>query len=867
MESINNKLPFFLVFITFILLSFTQKVTTGVEEYVIQFFNTLQTAPQEKLYLHLDKPYYAAGDSIWFKGYLVNATTHTSDLPDNFIYIELIDRKDSTIYRKKIKRINDIFQGNIPISANFPAGEYLIRSYSTWMRNTGEDFFYTRKIKIANSIDVTILSAIEYIQSENGDSNIKVHFSNNENTPFEQVKINYSLFYNNKKIKDKTVTSDNEGNIFIPYNKKDITSGSYIKTKFVNSDYTYEKTFFLPDSSQEFSMTFFPEGGNLLAGISQQVAFKCQQSNGYGKDISGVIVNMKGDTITSFKTEHDGMGVVMLYPVKGEQYIAKTDSSEKQFNLPLPLAEGFTLSVTQVKEILNYQIKATPETTWPDSLFIAAHTRGFPILLALVSKENPSGIINLSNISEGITHFLLIDKNGTPISQRLAFIYPDQVPAWNISCTPKNYSKREKISMQISLNAPDGVPLNGDFSIAVTDNKTVKPDTIANNILSNLLLTSDLKGYIDNPGYYFTRKSRKALRGLDLIMLTHGWSRFNISNLKEKPVINPEFFIEKGQFISGKINNFIGRAAKEATVTALEMKSLTVKEIKTNAKGEFYLDGIDYQDSTTIIIQARTKRGFALVTIEPDQETIPEKKLKIPFHENSLSQINDDYLFNTREKYYYEGGTRVYNLKEVIVKGKRSEDRQAEAESIWADYSMTPEMLSKSVLRTADDLLRHAYPNRPEEAPLVVVDDMPCWEDDFILSTIAVEDIKTFVLYKDQTKCRFGSPGKKGPAVVITLKPEAMNRRTQGIAWLKTLGYTQMAEFYNPVYDTPEKKTDNKPDLRTTIYWSPSLKFDAEGKALVEFYTSDSPSSYNVEIEGITTEGKVCRYQQVLPQN
>lgn len=866
MGNMNNKLLLFLMFTIFTFLSFTQKVAIDAEEYVVQFFKTLQTAPQEKLYLHIDKPYYAAGDSIWFKGYLVNATTHTGNLPGNFIYVELIDRKDSIVYRKKIKRTNDIFQGNIPLSANFAAGDYLIRSYSTWMRNIGDDFFYTRKIKIANSIDISIRSAIEYIQSENGDTNIKIHFTDTEDKPFERTKIKCTLCYNSKKIKDKTITSDSEGNIYMPYDKNNITAGSYIKTEFLNSDYIYEKTFFLPDSTQKFDLAFLPEGGNFLANTSQQVAFKCQQSDGHGKNISGVILTQQGDTVTPFKTEHDGMGVFAIYPNKDEQYIAKIDSSEQKFNLPLPLAKGFALSIIQVKETLRYQIKSTPETTWPDTLFLVAHTRGYPILLTVVSEENSSGSINLNNISEGITHFLLIDKNGIPISQRLTFIYPDSQPVWNVSCNQKNYAKREKVSMQISLNTPDGTPLSGDFSIAVTDNKTVKPDTMANNILSDLLLTSDLKGYIGNPGYYFTRKDRKVLRNLDLLMLTHGWSRFNISNFKQTPEINPQFFIEKGQFISGKINNFIGKAAKEANVTAFETKSLTVKEIKTNEKGEFYVDGIDYVDSTTIIIQARTKRGFAMVTIQPDEETIPEKKIKIPFRSDSLSQINDDYLFKTREKYYYEGGIRVYNLKEVIVKGKRSEDRKAEAESVWSDYSMTSEMLSKSVLRTAEDLLRHSYPNRPEEAPLVVVDDMPCWEDDFILSTIAVEDIKSFVLYKDQTKCRFGSPGKKGPAIIITLKPEAMNRRTQGIAWLKTLGYTQMAEFYNPAYDTPEKKADNKPDLRTTIYWNPALKLDSVGKTSIEFYTSDFPSSYNVEIEGITKEGKACRYMQPLQQ-
>lgn len=776
-----------LTFFLLVFLSFSMKTTLLTEDHVVQFFKTLETAQQEKIHLHLDKPYYAAGDSIWFKGYLVSATTHFPNMPDNFIYVELINQQDTIVFRSKIKRTDETFKGSIPLPANFRPGQYILRSYTNWMRNAGEDFFYFRKLQIGNSIEKDTLS----------------------------------LSKNKEAAKKNTTTA-----------------------------------------SPDFSLTFFPEGGNLLPDIYQQVAFKCQQADGYSKEITGVILSAEGDTVTTFNTEHDGMGSVSIYPEAGKTLIAKVDGADRVFNLPAPQNEGLSISMVQAKEELHYLIKSSPGYVWTDSLFLIAHTRGFPVLLAPLTKENASGTIKLSTFAAGITHFLLVNQDGKPISQRLLFVYPSHLPSCQFTCDKSSYSKREKVTMQLELENPSA---NGNFSLSITDNKTVKPDSLANNIVSNLLLTSDLKGYIDSPGYYFRVKDKKRLRDLDLLMLTHGWSRFPIENLQKEPEITPQYFLEKGQFVSGRIENFIGKAAKEAKIIAIAPQHEIINEATTNEKGEFLVDGIDYQDSTVFVIQARTKKGLAFVSIDPDEETTPERKIKIPYKDIPDIQINDNYLFNTREKYYYEGDTKVYNLDEVVIEGKTSEKKQEEARRAWADHSYSPQMLKMSLLRTGEDLLNNAYPNRDKDiAPLVVVDKMCYWEDNYILGSLDVKDIETFDLYKDQGRSEFGSPGKPGPAIVITLRPGAMRRKTLGVAWLKTLGYTKGGEFYHPVYDTPEKQSSNIPDLRTTIYWNPNLVVDSTGKATVEFFTSDSPATYNAELEGINEKGEIYSVRKLI---
>ena len=258
--------------------------------------------------------------------------------------------------------------------------------------------------------------------------------------------------------------------------------------------------------------------------------------------------------------------------------------------------------------------------------------------------------------------------------------------------------------------------MKGFFSLSITDNNSVFMDSLSGNIYSELLLVSDLKGFIENPGWYFKEKSRKAIRGLDLLMLTHGWSRFEVNPFTEQSHV-PAYFVEKGQYISGRILNFWGKEAKEAAIVAVDPVNNLVRSLESDEKGCFLLDGIDYCDSTTFVIQARSKKGLAVVDIKMDEETIPVVKNKNLFPD-SLFVFNPHYLSSAIDA----GGMRVINLEDVVIEGKRSQTAKEKAERVWADYSMTEEMLGKSVSRTAKDLFRNAMGAADISDPLVVID-------------------------------------------------------------------------------------------------------------------------------------------------
>ena len=860
-----------------VLLYFSSLSAQTMQDTIIANFSLMERIPKEKLYLHLDKPFYGAGEKIWFKGYLVNATTHQDNSQSNFIITELINRSDSIVERKKIRRDSLGFHNAFTLPATLPAGDYYLRGYSNWMLNEDPDFFFSRNIKIGNSIDNTIVSSIEYQQEDDTHYTAKIKFTSNVQAVFENTTIKY-LYLENGKIKNKGKKKTDE-NGWISISLPDLKSPAArrIEVEFDDPQYIYKRTFHLPVFTNDFDVKFFPEGGALLSIPHQNVAFKAQGADGFSKEVEGFLFNSKGDTLTNFRSEHNGMGIFTMNPVNNETYyvtVRTNDSITKRFDLPAIEPKGISIAMSHYKQEIRYEIQKTEATEWPQKLFLLAHTRGKLAILQPINPKRTFGKMNDSLFTEGITHFMLIDEQGNALSERLIFV-PDHKPnQWQITADQPTYGKREKVSLQIAAKDNEGNPVEGTFSVSITDRKSIQPDSLADNILSNLLLTSDLKGYVEDPAYYFLNQDARTLRSIDYLMMTHGWRRHKMENVLRTPSLNFTNYIEKGQTISGRIMGFFGANVKKGPICVLAPKYNIIATTETNEKGQFIVN-TSFRDSTTFLVQARTKKGFAGVDILMDPPQYPVATHKAPYF-NGATTFMEDYLMNTRDQYYMEGGMRVYNLKEVTVTAKRE---RPSSKSIYTGgintYTVEEDRLQgygQTAFDAASRLPSVTITNGSEihirnnsEPAIIVIDDIVYEDASDILKDIQVSDMSSISLLRGADAVILG-PRASGGAVVITLKdPRNLPARpAQGIITYTPLGYSESVEFYHPTYDTPEKKNAQRSDFRSTVYWNPELRLDAEGKATIEYYTPDSTAPEDIIIEGVDKNGKVCRILQTI---
>ena len=860
-----------------VLLYFSSLSAQTMQDTIIANVSLMERIPKEKLYLHLDKPFYGAGEKIWFKGYLVNATTHQDNSQSNFIITELINRSDSIVERKKIRRDSLGFHNAFTLPATLPAGDYYLRGYSNWMLNEDPDFFFSRNIKIGNSIDNTIVSSIEYQQEDDTHYTAKIKFTSNVQAVFENTTIKY-LYLENGKIKNKGKKKTDE-NGWISISLPDLKSPAArrIEVEFDDPQYTYKRTFHLPVFTNDFDVKFFPEGGALLSIPHQNVAFKAQGADGFSKEVEGFLFNSKGDTLTNFRSEHNGMGIFTMNPVDNETYyvtVRTNDSITKRFDLPAIEPKGISIAMSHYKQEIRYEIQKTEATEWPQKLFLLAHTRGKLAILQPINPKRTFGKMNDSLFTEGITHFMLIDEQGNALSERLIFV-PDHKPnQWQITADQPTYGKREKVSLQIAAKDNEGNPVEGTFSVSITDRKSIQPDSLADNILSNLLLTSDLKGYVEDPAYYFLNQDARTLRSIDYLMMTHGWRRHKMENVLRTPSLNFTNYIEKGQTISGRIMGFFGANVKKGPICVLAPKYNIIATTETDEKGQFIVN-TSFRDSTTFLVQARTKKGFAGVDILMDPPQYPVATHKAPYL-NGAATFMEDYLMNTRDQYYMEGGMRVYNLKEVTVTAKRE---RPSSKSIYTGgintYTVEEDRLQgygQTAFDAASRLPSVTITNGSEihirnnsEPAIIVIDDIVYEDASDILKDIQVSDMSSISLLRGADAVILG-PRASGGAVVITLKdPRNLPARpAQGIITYTPLGYSESVEFYHPTYDTPEKKNAQRSDFRSTVYWNPELRLDAEGKATIEYYTPDSTAPEDIIIEGVDKNGKVCRILQTI---
>lgn len=779
--------------------------------------------------------------------------------------------------RKKIRRDSLGFHNAFTLPATLPAGDYYLRGYSNWMLNEDPDFFFSRNIKIGNSIDNTIVSSIEYQQEDDTHYTAKIKFTSNVQAVFENTTIKY-LYLENGKIKNKGKKKTDE-NGWISISLPDLKSpvARRIEVEFDDPQYIYKRTFHLPVFTNDFDVKFFPEGGALINIPHQNVAFKAQGADGFSKEIEGFLFNSKGDTLTNFRSEHNGMGIFTMNPVNNETYyvtVRTNDSITKRFDLPAIEPKGISIAMSHYKQEIRYEIQKTEATEWPQKLFLLAHTRGKLAILQPINPKRTFGKMNDSLFTEGITHFMLIDEQGNALSERLIFV-PDHKPnQWQITTDQPTYGKREKVSLQIAAKDSEGNPVEGTFSVSITDRKSIQPDSLADNILSNLLLTSDLKGYVEDPAFYFLNQDARTLRSIDYLMMTHGWRRHKMENVLRTPSLNFTNYIEKGQTISGRIMGFFGANVKKGPICVLAPKYNIIATTETDEKGQFIVN-TSFRDSTTFLVQARTKKGFAGVDILMDPPQYPVATHKAPYF-NGATTFMEDYLMNTRDQYYMEGGMRVYNLKEVTVTAKRE---RPSSKSIYTGgintYTVEEDRLQgygQTAFDAASRLPSVTITNGSEihirnnsEPAIIVIDDIVYEDASDILKDIQVSDMSSISLLRGADAVILG-PRASGGAVVITLKdPRNLPARpAQGIITYTPLGYSESVEFYHPTYDTPEKKNAQRSDFRSTVYWNPELRLDAEGKATIEYYTPDSTAPEDIIIEGVDKNGKVCRILQTI---
>ncbi|MDR2627986.1 MAG: hypothetical protein LBC40_08145, partial [Dysgonamonadaceae bacterium] len=356
-----------------------------------------------------------------------------------------------------------------------------------------------------------------------------------------------------------------------------LPEGNYILRAYtgilygMDEDYFFHKNIYLrssvPDETKEadvlredYDLSFFPEGGNLLEGVACKIAFKSIKTNGLAENVRGSIHDNEGKiALPAFQSLYKGMGHFVLKPEPGKTYYAVVENDQqivKKFPLPVAVKNASAISVQGIGDTVRVLVNRSPDIPGSDSLFLIIHSRGIVEYATPWNFSVPYLNLKKSDFPSGILQVLLLDKDYNPLSERALFCLNDDQADLSLEMNQEHFSAREQILVDLKLRDKKNQPLTGNFSVSITDKARSQIDTTSN-ILTYFLLTSDLRGYIENPAFYLERNNPLSIEALDNLMLTQGWRRYNMPEIAKGNWEASRGFIESGQEISGSVKGLI----------------------------------------------------------------------------------------------------------------------------------------------------------------------------------------------------------------------------------------------------------------------------------------------------------------------
>jgi hypothetical protein len=853
---------------------------------LVNLYSQLLIYPHEKVYLQTDRPYYVSGEKIWFRAFALHASTLTPTASSRYVYVELISPVDTVVLRSQIRMDTlKMFYGALTLPESLPEGEYRIRAYTRYMENTGEAYFYSRPVYIADPNSAKVETEVKFDYGQNDRIGLNLNFRNAQTKEIlRSPKV--ELSQGNTPL-HKTLTSDKDGLITDNFEVKQDPASRTVLINYKDGHNSFGKYIRIPQEDTKPDISFYPEGGNLLAGQPNRVAFKALLPNGNPAVLKGTVYNSKDIAQATFATLHDGMGAFTLQPQVGETYYAhyEYEGLSAEVKLPNSQTDICGLQTRWKGDSLKVRVNKSGTVSNSENYYLLMHYQGVPFYFHAWDFSKQELSFSNEKFPTGVIHFLLLTHDFKPVSERLVFNNRSDEDTLQIHSDKSRYAMREKVLLDISLpeGAKDSIPAT--FAISVTDDKDVKLDTTTN-LRAEILLSSELEGHIAYPAWYFGT-DKEVKEAADLLMLTHGWRRYNVVEALQGKLQKPTIMPETSQSLSGVLKKPTGRVYPTGKIQIAAVGYKYSEATESDEQGRFEFNEFEFPEGTAYQFVSYTKEKTDEIEVCPDAISYP--KVSIPWvynQENIANQLAtqqgktefNDYVIKANRKYTIENGTRRIDLPELTVKARKKEqvkrfDNKTDALR-EPDKCISVEDIIRETPASFDDLFMR-IPGVQEitekgvmflHGPAkIVLNDMAIEYQD-LGPRVHISDIAQVDVYSGYGVTKWNVPSVGSyTAIILTTWPPGYNpyeKKMTNIRNVIPLGYQIPVEFYSPKYDTPDMRNSPKADLRSTIYWKPNLLLNRNKSTPVEFYTADSPTTYSVVVEGIGTGRKLMYYRK-----
>lgn len=855
--------------------------------------------PQEKVYLHLDNTCYFLGDTLWYKGYVMRSDRGTLTDLSKILYVELLTPDGYSVERQQLEMEDGTAHGMFVLKDTLYAGYYELRAYTRWMLNFGQ-------------------------------------------CEYPHVRISEDLFYSKKMAKEFFRDYEKLYSRVFPVYDKPEEAGDFVKDMTLRPMRRYYKT---PKKKKpEVDLRFYPEGGDLVAGTACRVALELNGED--GQHLGGMELSVRdkdGKVEAVCRTDERGRTTFRLPDVSEDAdyraaFTYKGYGYEEE--LPEVETEGCALAVTVGDSVVEAVVQAvgvdSPVALHVMSGGVSRFYRTLPVSLLSsggvdVADGAASGCrtcrmaIPLDSLPTGVNQLTVFDGKGRIYADRLFFVnhHDYDAPRLAVSGICQSYEPFDSITLHLQLADPaDSL---SSLSLAVRNRET-EEDTYDNGtILTEMLLACEIKGFVENPGYYFESDDSLHRQALDRLMMVQGWRRYKWREMADVERFAPAWLPEKFQTIGGCVNRSerqnidfkkISNLKKEVNVWAMFTQGPETFELKQQTKdGSFYMPMPKiYGDCMMFLSAAKLKKGTDYIRKMrqkgfTDEEAWPDYYVKLDlFHPHFAHPYSfyQDMSPRDLEPFAHEdslvrGAFDGRVLPSVTVRTRRNGLRRYDpakpavvidaydAYNMMADYGLADVpfyYLSSPAVSTLvsflfvgdmnkyrDYFLRttfNAWPNRLWDKPVMPgtpTHPVPDW-----LSRGEFEKFRSlsllerFYIYTDYVPREMGSwkyRQDNQPEVIVGMQLRPNGEYFPSCRDRRYLwhGYAVCDDFYSPDYS--RRPLPGTEDYRRTLLWMPEVKFDAKGSATVRLYNNSKRTTVSVEAVGVTDSGRYMQYNNV----
>lgn len=894
-----KKISFFILFASLSLSLIAQSRQPSVNiNTIVERTNTLATQlPFEKVYMHFDKPYYAVGDTVWFKSYVMSA--HVPSKLSKTLYIESINERDSIMGTFLIGLEDGAGEGHIVLDPQkYRQGNYRIRSYTKYMMNFDQAYFFHKSLTLADAINKKVYSHASLMAKSEAKSTTvagTIRYTNEQGQAEANKRVNWEVRKGTEIILRGKGTTDNQGflKISMSHNDAQALKNGQLHTVISLSEYTntavditLKKAFDIPD------LQFFPEGGYLIADIAGKVAFKAVAPDGLGVVVEGNILDQNDQEVATFKSNQLGMGVFLLQPNVDASYKAKVklpNGTIQSYALPKVRPFGITLAISENDE-QTYTIEILSNGTYLEqnkgkTFSVVAQSNGAIYYAAQSALNNEKASTNVAKdkFPTGIVSFHLFSPTGIPLSERLAFNQVDSLIELKINSNKKSYTTKELVTLDLSA-LHDGQASKGSYSISVIDETKVPADEDGlTTILSSFLLTSDLQGYVEKPNYYFSKNNKDAKADLDILLLTQGYRRIDFKKIIANKMDGIAFFPEQGIDISGSLRQLNGLPVANGRLQMSIKGRKAPVETTSDVNGNFSFANVMITDSSEVTISARNNDNYRNLKISLEGNNFPAI-YPSPVTAEEIANIDSTiapYIKNSERQYRMQ---RMNMLEEVVITANVAPKPRHMEYPALSGLSPIPDhfidgsrftgcnMLIQCLQTSAMGLtfmdnffyVTRDY-NQGNRVPVqVFLNGMPI-DVNGLMGVMPGEVESVEIFLRDDLGTVNRTYQTNGVLVVNTKKIETTRISKEELANLlpkynvitfTPLGYVPHKVFYSPKYNPGDTPTA---DFRTTIYWNPAIELNEEGKGTLQYFNADGRGSYKVVVEGFDEMGNLGR--------